>query len=155
MSQENVDAARSLFKAVEERDLAGVLAAYDPEVVIREAASLVYGGVYHGLEDALRHASGYAQAWAAVQAPADLATDPLFLDAGEYAVVLWRQRGSASDGRKLDLPGGKYLQNARRQDRRITNVPRRHEGDSGILRRREINNHAREMFGTDGELWIR
>jgi uncharacterized protein len=104
MSQENVDAARRLFKAVEERDLAGVLAVYDPDVVIREPASLLYGGVYHGLEGALRHANGYAQAWAAVQAPADLATDPVFLDAGEYAVVLWRQRGSASDGRKLDLP---------------------------------------------------
>jgi ketosteroid isomerase-like protein len=44
MSQENVDAARRLFKAVEERDLAGVLATYDPDVVIREAASLLYGG---------------------------------------------------------------------------------------------------------------
>ena len=104
MSQENVDAARRLFKAVEERDLAGVLAAYDPDVVIREAASLLYGGEYHGLEGALRHASGYARAWAELQAPDDLATDPVFLDAGEYAVVLWRQRGSASDGRKLDLP---------------------------------------------------
>jgi ketosteroid isomerase-like protein len=104
MSQENVDAARSLFKAVEERDLAAVLAAYDPDVVIHEAASLPYGGVYHGLEGALRHASGYTQAWAALQAPADMATNPVFLDAGEYAVVLWRQRGSASDGRKLDLP---------------------------------------------------
>ncbi len=103
MSQENVDIARHLFKAIEERDLAGVLAAYDPDVVIREAASLPYGGVYHGLEGALRHASGYAQAWAALQAPADMATDPVFLDAGEYAVVLWRQRGSASDGRKLEL----------------------------------------------------
>lgn len=98
MSQENVDAARRLFKAIEERDLAGVLAAYDPDVVIHEAASLPYGGAYHGLEGALRHASGYAQAWAELQAPADLATNPLFLDSGEYAVVLWRQRGSASDG---------------------------------------------------------
>lgn len=104
MSQENVDAARRLFKALEERDLVGVLEAYDPDIAIREAASLVYGGVYHGLEGALRHASAYAQAWAALQTPADMATDPVFLDAGEYAVVLWRQRGSASDGRKLDLP---------------------------------------------------
>ena len=104
MSQENVDAARRLFKAVEERDLAGVLVVYHPDIVIREASSLPYGGVYHGLEGALRHASGYSQAWAALQQPADMATDPVFLDAGEYAVVLWRQRGSASNGRKLDLP---------------------------------------------------
>ena len=104
MSQENVDVARRLFKAVEERDLAGVLAAYDPDIVIREAASLRYGGVYHGLEGALRHASRYAQAWADFQAPADMATDPVFLDAGEYVVVLWRQKGSASDGKSLDLP---------------------------------------------------
>lgn len=31
MSQENVGVVRRLFKAVEERDLAGVLAAYDPD----------------------------------------------------------------------------------------------------------------------------
>jgi ketosteroid isomerase-like protein len=104
MSRENVDAARRLFKAIEERDLAGVLEAYDPDIVIREASSLPYGGVYDGLEGALRHASAYGQAWAALQAPADMVTDPVFLDAGEYAVVLWRQRGLASDGRKLDLP---------------------------------------------------
>lgn len=37
MSLENVEAVRALFRAVEECDLAGVLAAYDPEIVIREA----------------------------------------------------------------------------------------------------------------------
>lgn len=104
MSQDNVDAVRRLFKAVEDRDLAGVLAAYDPEIVIREAESLPYGGVYHGLEGAQQHARGYAQTWSNFQSSADKATDPVFLDAGEHTVVLWRQRGSAGDGRKLDLP---------------------------------------------------
>lgn len=104
MSQENVDAVRRLFKAVEERDLAGVLAAYDPEVVIREAESLPYGGVYHGLEGGQRHARGYAQTWAEFQSSAEQVTDAVILDAGDYTVVLWRQRAMASDGRKLDLP---------------------------------------------------
>lgn len=104
MSQDNVDAVRRLFKSVEERDLAGVLAAYDPEIVIREAESLPYGGGYHGLEGAQQHARGYVQTWSHFQSSADKATDPVFLDAGEHTVVLWRQRGSTGDGRKFDLP---------------------------------------------------
>jgi uncharacterized protein len=104
MSQENVEAIRRLFKAVEERDLAGVLAAYDPEITIREAESLPYGGVYHGPEGAERHARGYARAWAEFQPSVERATSPVFLDAGEYTVVLWRQRGTAAHGKRLDLP---------------------------------------------------
>lgn len=119
MSQENVEIIRRLFKAVEERDLAGVLAAYDPEVVIREAESLPYGGVYRGLEGAKQHAGGYAQTWGNLQTSAEKATNAVFLDAGDYLVVLWRQRGlAASSGRKLDLPavsvykmrGGKIIE---------------------------------------------
>ncbi len=104
MSQENVDSVRRLFKSVEERDLAGVLAAYDPGIVIREAGSLPYGGEYHGLEGAEQHARGYAQTWGNFQSSADKVMDAVFLDAGEHTVVLWRQRGSTSNGKKLDLP---------------------------------------------------
>ncbi len=42
MSAENVEAIRRLFKAVEERDLAGFLAVYDPELVIRETSFLLH-----------------------------------------------------------------------------------------------------------------
>jgi ketosteroid isomerase-like protein len=58
MSEKNLETVRRLFKAVEERDLAGVLAAYDEDVVIREAESLPYGGEFHGHEGGQRHALG-------------------------------------------------------------------------------------------------
>jgi len=105
MSEENMEAVRRLFRAVEGRDLAGVLAAYDPEVVIREAESLPYGGVYRGLEGAERHARGYAQAWGGLQTPAEYKLGAVFLDAGDHVVALWRQRGVAAGGsRKFDMP---------------------------------------------------
>lgn len=105
MSQEDVAIVRRLFKAVEEHDLAGVLAAYDPEIVIREAESLPYGGEYNGLKGAKIHAGNYAMTWGDFQTPAEQITDAVVLDAGDHVVVLWRQRGlSASSGKKLDLP---------------------------------------------------
>lgn len=67
MSKENIEVVQKLFEAVERRDLAGVLAAYDENIVIREAEGLPYGGEYHGLEGAQRHAYGYVQAWGSVQ----------------------------------------------------------------------------------------
>lgn len=61
MSHENLENTHRLFKAVEERDVVGVLAAYDPEIVIRDAELLPYGGIYHGLEGAKQHIEGAAQ----------------------------------------------------------------------------------------------
>jgi ketosteroid isomerase-like protein len=105
MSQENVENTRRLFKAVEDRDVAGVLAAYDPEIVIRDAESLPYGGVYHGLEGAKQHVEGAAQTWNHLQPPNERKMDAVFLNAGEYVIVLWRLRGLATNsGSKLDLP---------------------------------------------------
>ena len=105
MSHENVETTRRLFKAVEERDVAGVLAAYDPEIVIRDAASLPYGGIYHGREGAKQHIEGAAQTWNPFQPEAERKMEAVFLDAGEYVVVLWRLKGlEVSSGRKLDLP---------------------------------------------------
>jgi uncharacterized protein len=40
MSQENPENVSRLFQAIEDRNVAGVLAAYDPEIVIRDAESL-------------------------------------------------------------------------------------------------------------------
>lgn len=105
MSHENVEATRRLFRAVEERDVAGVLAAYDPEIVIRDAVSLPYGGIYHGLEGAKQHIEGAAQTWNPLKSADERKMDAIFLDAGEYVVVLWRLKGlEANSGRKLDLP---------------------------------------------------
>lgn len=50
MSEENIETVRRFLKAVEERDLPEVLAAYHENVVIREAESLPYGGEFHGHE---------------------------------------------------------------------------------------------------------
>ncbi len=96
MLQENVEIVRRLFEAVKRRDLAGVLAAYDLEIVIREADSLPYGGVYRGHEGAIKHGEGYVGTWANRQTSAEEKLSPTFLDAGDYVVVLWRQR--AADG---------------------------------------------------------
>jgi uncharacterized protein len=105
MSYENIEATRRLFKAVEERDVASVLAAYDPEIVIHDAASLPYGGVHYGLTGAKQHIEGAAQTWNPLQSDAERKMDALFLDAGEYVVVLWRLKGLAtSNGRTLDMP---------------------------------------------------
>jgi len=105
MSQQNIENVRRLFKAVEERDFAGVLAAYAPEIVIRDAESLPYGGVHHGLEGAKQHIEGAAQTWNHLQPSAERKMDAVFLDAGDYIVVLWRLKGlAASSGRKLDSP---------------------------------------------------
>ncbi|OWY64177.1 hypothetical protein B7486_48740 [cyanobacterium TDX16] len=105
MSQQNLENIRCLFKAVEERDIAGVLAAYAPEIIIRDAESLPYGGIHHGFEGAKQHIEGAAQTWNHLQPPAERKMDAVFLDAEDYAIVLWRLKGlAASSGRKLDLP---------------------------------------------------
>lgn len=101
MSKENIEVVQKLFEAVERRDLAGVLAAYDENIVIREAEGLPYGGEYHGLEGAQRHAYGYVQAWGSVQTEDEQKMDAEFLDAGDYVVVRWRQQ-AANGERKFD-----------------------------------------------------
>lgn len=105
MSQENLETTRRLFKAVEDRDVAGVLAAYDPEIIIRDAESLPYGGTYHGSEGAKQHIERTAKVWNQLQPAAERKMDAVYLDAEDYVTVLWRLRGLATSGRKtLDLP---------------------------------------------------
>lgn len=95
MSAENVETVRRLFKAVEEHDLAGTLAVYDPEVVIREASFLPYGGVYHGHDGAKQHGKGFALTWGKFQPSDEKRLDAVFLDAGDGVVVLFRLKGLA------------------------------------------------------------
>ncbi|MGL5061758.1 MAG: nuclear transport factor 2 family protein [Microcoleus sp.] len=105
MSQENVENIRRLFQAVEDRNVAGVLAAYDPEIVIRDAESLPYGGTYRGLEGAKQHVEGAAQTWNHLQPAAERKMDAVFLNAEDYVIVLWRLKGlDPSSENKLDLP---------------------------------------------------
>ena len=105
MSEENIEAVRQLFGAVEERDLAGVLAAYDENIVIREAEFLPYGGEFHGHEGGQRHALKALEVWGNLQPPDQRTLTARFLDAGEdYVSVLWQQRGVNSRGEKFDAP---------------------------------------------------
>lgn len=123
MSEENVEVVKRLFDAVERRDLAGVIASYDENIVIREASSLPYGGVYHRNEGAQDHAARYFQTWGNFQTPAEQKLDAEFLDAGDTVVVLWRQR-AANGERKLDssaasvyrLRNGKIIRSEMFQD---------------------------------------
>lgn len=103
MSQENIAIIKKLFEAVERRDLAGVLAAYDENIRIREAASLPYGGEYRGHAGAIKHGEGYVQTWGNFQSEAEQKLSPTFLDAGDSVVVLWRQR-AANGELKFDSP---------------------------------------------------
>jgi uncharacterized protein len=106
MLNKNIETTRCLFNAVEEFDVAGVLAAYDPEVVIRDAESLPYGGTYHGLEGAKQHVEGAAQTWSPFKPSAtERELNAVFLDFGDYVIVLWRLKGlDVSSGRMLDMP---------------------------------------------------
>lgn len=123
MSKENIEVVKKLFEAVEQRDRAGVFAVYDENIVIREAASLPYGGEYHGLEGALEHAQGYRKVWDDVQTANERNLSPTFLNAGDCVVVLWRQR-AANGTRKFDssaasiykLRNGKIVESEMFQD---------------------------------------
>lgn len=102
MSKENVEIIRKLFEAVEKRDAAGVFGVYDENIVIREAPSLPYGGEFRGAEEAMKHAQGYRKIWDNLQTSAEQKMGAEILDAGDYVVVLWRQR-AIRNGQNLDL----------------------------------------------------
>jgi uncharacterized protein len=106
--KENLETVRRLFKAVEERDpelaLAGVLAAYHPEIVIREAESLPYGGEYRGIEGATEVSLGYHATWAELQPAGETGLDATFLASGDHVVAFWRQKGVSKSGKRFDMP---------------------------------------------------
>ena len=95
---------RRMFEAAERRDAQALLGTYADDIVITEAASLPYGGVYHGHHGAVRHASAYTATWDHLQSAGDRRMEPLIWPAGDRVVVLWRQKATAADGRRLDLP---------------------------------------------------
>src|SRR5215470_5884055 len=95
---------RRMFEAAERRDAQALLSTYAEDIVITEAASLPYGGIYHGHHGAVRHASAYTATWDHLQSVGDRRMEPLIMQAGDRVVVLWRQKATAADGRHLDLP---------------------------------------------------
>ena len=106
MSQQHVEAVKRLFAAVRQRDQAGVLEAYHPEVVIHESPSLPYGGDYHGQEEALEHLNGYYRTWDPLRPGAGQPSTLIFLETTEDAVVvLWQEEAVApGSGRRIVLP---------------------------------------------------
>lgn len=123
MSKENIEVVKKLFEAVERRDREGVFGAYDENIVIRESESLPYGGEYHGLNGALEHAQGYRKVWDNRQTATEQKMSPTILDAGDYVIVLWRQR-AAHGGKNFDssaasvykLENGKIIESEMFQD---------------------------------------
>src|SRR5262249_32133868 len=93
-----------MFEAAERRDAQALLSTYAEDIVITEAASLPYGGIYHGHHGAVRHARAYTATWDHLQSVGDRRMEPLIMQAGDRVVVLWRQRATAADGRHLVLP---------------------------------------------------
>lgn len=104
MSTENVETVRRLFRAVEERDLEGLLDSYDPDIVIHEADSLPYGGDHRGLKGARRHAYGFWHTWRFLQSSGERELGATFLDGGDCVVALFRHRAHSADGKRVDLP---------------------------------------------------
>ena len=105
LSSQNVAVVRALYDAVERRDAAGVWRAHAPDVVVREAESLPYGGEYHGLEGVRAHAMGFVGAWGPLQHGADLRMTPEFVAQGDRVAVLWHLRAQRADGgERLDVP---------------------------------------------------
>lgn len=105
MGTRNLETIRRLFAAVESRDPEALLACYHENVTIREADSLPYGGTYHGHEGALRHGMAYLRCWGALQGDEQRKLDHRLLDAGEFVVVLWRQKAlHPGSGETLDAP---------------------------------------------------
>jgi hypothetical protein len=98
---EQVDVVRRLFKAVEERDLQGLLDCYDERVEIHEAASLPDGGVYHGRDGAVQHAMGFLAAWGTHQGDAEQRLDARFFvhdSKHPSALVVGSVRGAGAGG---------------------------------------------------------
>jgi uncharacterized protein len=95
---------RRMFEAAERRDAHALLSTYADDIVITESASLPYGGIYHGHPGAVRHARAYTATWNHLQSAGDRRMEPLIWPAGDRVVVLWRQKATAADGRRLDLP---------------------------------------------------
>ena len=74
-------------------------------ITIHEAASLPYGGDYHGLEGALRHGQGFRAAWDRFQPHEARGLNPRIVADDDHVVVLWHHKvENAVSGDRLELP---------------------------------------------------
>ena len=95
-----------LFAAVAARDLPTILSCYAPDVTIREAPSLPYGGTYHGPEGAYAHAMAFWNTWRDYQPATVEDLGEVFLaDPAGRVAVCWRHLvQDPRTGRTLEAP---------------------------------------------------
>jgi uncharacterized protein len=133
----NKGTVKALFKAVDRRDGEGVRAVYDENITIHEAASLPYGGDYHGLEAALRHGQGFRAAWDRFQPDEARGLDPQIVADADHVVVLWRHEVvNAETGDRLNLPAVSVY---RMENEKIANSRMFHFDTAALLRFLERN----------------
>ena len=106
MSKQNLQIVKNLFRAVRERDEAGVLEAYHSDVLIHESTSIPYGGDYHGHQQAIQHMNGYYQFWDPFRPSTGEHKEGIWLETtGDYMVVMWREEAIVpGSGERIDLP---------------------------------------------------
>ena len=97
MSQETVELAREVMKALSQRDLTRLIDFADPEVEWHSFfAELGEGGVYRGHEGTRRYLNDLSEAWEIVRADVDDA-----LGVGDVALLVgrihYRGRGSGAE----------------------------------------------------------
>lgn len=103
-TSESIATVRKLFEAVARRDGAGVMSAYDPDIIINEAPSLPYGGEHRGREGAIRHSVGFSSTWDRYQPENTRDLEPELLAVGDRVIVLWRFRARGQTAGSIDFP---------------------------------------------------
>jgi uncharacterized protein len=102
-AKQNVEIMREIFRAIEGRDLARLVALTDPAAEFHWPPSLPYGGI-----SPLQPAAGpsWAETWIPLQpTKAEQRMDPRIVAASDdEVVVLWHQRGISSAGERIDTP---------------------------------------------------
>jgi uncharacterized protein len=102
-AKQNVEIMREIFRAIEGRDLARLVALTDPAAEFHWPPSLPYGGI-----SPLQPAAGpsWAETWIPLQpTKAEQRMDPRIVAASDdEVVVLWHQRGISSAGERCDTP---------------------------------------------------
>jgi uncharacterized protein len=102
-AKENVEIMREIFRAIEDRDLARLVALTDPAAEFHWPPSLPYGGI-----SPLQPAAGpsWAETWIPLQpTEAEQRLDARIVAASDdEVVVLWHQRGISLAGERCEMP---------------------------------------------------
>jgi len=99
-----VDVVKAMYAAASAGDMAGVTGSYAPDIVIEEAASLPFGGVYRGLEGFSAFLQAFTGCWEHFT-NADLQ----ILDAGETVVGMSRLQARSKSGVEVDVPLAEFF----------------------------------------------